>query len=560
MSKPAELKTMLAGAFLNEEERPDAVFLTQPLGGGAVRDYTWRQALDEARRMAAHLQSLGLPPKSQIAILGKNSAHWILADLAILMAGHVSVPLYPTLAAETVRYIIEHSESKLLFVGKLDTWEDMKPGVPEGLTKIFLPLAPNEPGPKWDEIIASTAPLGGKPDRDPKDLATILYTSGTTGQPKGVMHSFETMTVAAHGLSRVLNISPNDRVLSYLPLSHTFERWAIETTALIYGMHLYFAESLDTFAEDLRRAHPTLFISVPRLWVKFQHGVHAKMPPKKLDRLLKIPFVSTLVKRKVLTALGLDACRFAGSGSAPIPPEVIAWYRRLGLELLEGYGMTENFSFSHVNMPGRSRVGYVGETYPGVECRISPDGEIQVKSPANMLGYFKAPEATKEAFTEDGFLKTGDRGEIDPQGRLRITGRVKELFKTSKGKYVAPAPIENKIVASGLVEQACVTGHGQPQPHALVVLAEDVRKNLGNGGMSAAELTARLSAIREEVNSTLDPHEHLEFITVVKEPWVIENGFLTPTMKVKRATVEKTFAPRAESWYAARKPVIWEEA
>ncbi len=558
MSNPADVKTMLAGAFRNEAERPDAVFLTQPLGGGAVRDYTWREAMDEARRMAAHLRSLSLPPKSQIAILGKNSAHWVLADLAILMAGHVSVPLFPTLAPETVRYILEHSESKLLFIGKLDTWPDMKPGVPTDLTRIYLPLAPSEPGPTWDEIVANTAPLGGKPDRDPKDLATILYTSGTTGQPKGVMHSFETMTVSAHGLAKVLGMNTEDRLLSYLPLSHTFERWAVEATGLIYGTHLYFAESLDTFAEDLRRAHPTLFISVPRLWVKFRQGVHAKMPAKKLDTLLKIPIVSSIVKKKVLKGLGLDACRFAGSGSAPIPAELIAWYRQLGLELLEGYGMSENFSFSHVNMPGRSRVGYVGETYPGVECRISPEGEIQVKSPGTMLGYFKNPEATREVFTEDGYLKTGDRGEIDSEGRLKITGRVKELFKTSKGKYVAPAPIENKLLATGVVEQACVTGSGHPQPHALVVLAEDVRKQLAEGATSVDELTARLGAIREEVNATLDPHEHLEFITVVKEPWLIENGFLTPTMKIKRATVEQTFGGLADGWYGARKPVIWQ--
>lgn len=559
MTKPAELKTMLAGAFMHESERPDAIFLTQPIGGGQVRDYTWREAMDEARRMAAHLRSLNLPPKSQIALIGKNSAHWILTDLAIFMAGHVTVPLYPTLAAETVRYILEHSESKLLFVGKLDTWDDMKSGVPADLPRIYLPLAPKNEGPTWEEIIAKTEPLGGKPDRDPKDLATIMYTSGTTGQPKGVMHSFETMTVSAQGIAEILKLNADDRVLSYLPLSHAFERFAIETPALLYGGRIFFAESLDTFADDLRRAKPTLFISVPRLWVKFQQGVHAKMPPKKLDLFLKIPILSSIVKKKVLTALGLDSVRFAGSGSAPIPGEVIAWYRRLGLELLEGYGMSENFSFSHVNMPGRSRIGYVGEPYPNVSCRISPEGEVLVKSPGTMLGYFKAPEATKEAFTEDGFLKTGDRGEIDELGRLKITGRVKELFKTSKGKYVAPSPIENKLIASGIVEQSCVTGPSQPQPHALVVLSEDLRKELSTGAVSPADVTTKLSALRDEVNATLDPHEHLEFIAVVKEPWVIENGFLTPTMKVKRGTVEQAYGPLSEDWYAARKKVIWQE-
>jgi long-subunit acyl-CoA synthetase (AMP-forming) len=554
-----ELETILSGAYRHETERPDAPFLTQPVGGGEVREYTYRQAMDEARRVAAHLVSLALPPKSQIALLGKNSAHWVLADLAIAMAGHVSVPLYPTLAAETVRYILEHSEAKLLFVGKLDEWATMEPGVPEGLPRVFLPLAPDAGGHEtWEGIVARTAPLEGHPRRDPDELATIVYTSGTTGTPKGVMLTFRAMAVSAHGLSKILGLGPSDRMLSYLPLSHVFERFCVESSGVLYGMHIYFAESLDTFAEDLRRARPTLFISVPRLWLKFQQGVFAKMPEKKLDRLLRVPLVSRLVKKKVLGALGLDHCRFAGSGSAPIPAEVIAWYRRLGLELLEGYGMSENFSFSHVSFPGRTRVGYVGEPYPGVECRISPEGEVQVKSPGSMLGYFKAEDLTKAAFTEDGFLKTGDRGEIDELGRLRITGRVKELFKTSKGKYVAPAPIENKLMASGFVEQACVSGAGQPQPHALLVLAEDVRKRLEEGTLERAEIEARLTALRQEVNDTLDPHERLDFVAVMREPWLVENGFLTPTMKIKRATVEATFAGATDGWYAARRPVIWQ--
>src|SRR5690606_17553266 len=219
--------------------------------------------MNEARRMAAHLVSLNLPPKSQIAILGKNSAHWILADIAIWMAGHISVPLYPTLAADTVAYILEHSESKLLFVGKLDGWEDMKPGVPASMPKIYLPLAPKEPGTTWEEIVARTEPMTTNTEREPNEVATILYTSGTTGQPKGVMHSFGSMTVSVHGLARVVGVREDDRLLSYLPLSHVFERWAAEHSALVYGIHLYFAESLDTFPEDLRRANPTLFISVP---------------------------------------------------------------------------------------------------------------------------------------------------------------------------------------------------------------------------------------------------------------------------------------------------------
>ena len=315
----------------------------------------------------------------------------------------------------------------------------------------------------------------------------------------------------------------------------------------------YFAESLDTFVKDLQRASPTLFVSVPRLWLKFQQGVFTKMPKKKLARLLKVPILSRIVRKKVLRGLGLEHVRFAGSGSAPIPPELIQWYLDLGLELLEGYGMSENFNYSHVSRPGQARVGYVGHTYPEVEHRLSEEGEILVKSPGSMLGYYKEPELTKQAFTEDGFLKTGDRGEIDDQGRLRITGRIKELFKTSKGKYVAPAPIENKLLSHELVELACVSGSGFPQPHAVLQLGETV------AGKSRDELTASLQAHLKAVNAQLDHHEQLSFLAVASESWQIENGFLTPSMKLKRPKIEDTYAPLAEAWYEAKTPVVWQE-
>ena len=250
--------------------------------------------------------------------------------------------------------------------------------------------------------------------------------------------------------------------------------------------------------------------------------------------------------------------RFAGTGSAPIPPQLIEWYKSLGLELLEGYGMSENFAYSHISMPGKTRVGYVGNVYPGVEHRISEQGEILVKSPGNTMGYYKADELTKDLFTEDGFVKTGDRGEIDDQGRLKITGRVKELFKTSKGKYVAPAPIENKLLASNLAEQACVSGSGHPQPYALIVLPEDLRDKLSKNEIDKNEITSRLSETFDSLNGSLDQHEKLQFMVVVKEPWAIENGFLTPTMKVKRARVEEVYTPLSENWYGQKDSLIWE--
>ena len=556
--KPIERSELLLERALRwEKETPDKVYMTQPLGGEEVREYTWKQTLDEARRMASHLKSLGYEPGSRIAILSKNCANFILSDLAIWMAGHVSVALYPTLDAETVKYILEHSEAKLLFVGKLDTWDEMKPGVPEGLPRISYKLSPPNDYPVWEDIVAKTEPIEGDITRDADDLALLIYTSGSTGQPKGVEHTFRSIAGATRGFEDVLPLQDDDRMLSYLPLAHAFERAVVESLTLHNNVQVFFAESLDTFVKDLRRARPTLFISVPRLWLKFQLGVFKKMPPGKLATYLKIPIFSGIVKRKILAGLGLDATRMAISGSAPIPADLIQWYRDLGLELLEGYGMTENFSYSHFSLPGKSRVGYVGSALLDVEVKLSDQGEILVKSPANMRGYYKQPEMTAESFTEDGFLKTGDRGDIDDQGRLKITGRVKELFKTSKGKYVAPAPIENLLNNDNHLEQSCVSGSGQPQPFALVMLSEELRAKATSPEVKA-EVDAALARLRDGVNSKIPAYEQLEFLAVVKEPWLIENGFLTPSMKIKRHVIEERYGPMVEGWYEARKPVIWE--
>lgn len=540
-----------------EKAKANSVYMTQPIGGGKTVDYTWGRAVDEARRMASYLKSLNLPEKSRIGLISKNCAHWILTDWAIWMAGHISVPLYPTLNADTVNYILNHAECEVVFVGKLDDWDMMKPGVPESVRCISFPLSPPNDFETWDDIVAKYPPLEENVHRDANELATIVYTSGSTGKPKGVMLSFYNMAYAAEGGMEVLGVGSEERMLSYLPLAHVFERTFVELASLYAGFHLYFAESLDTFVQDLQRAQPTLFLSVPRLWVKFQHGVLQKLPKKKLDRLMKIPVVNKLIKKKILKGLGLDKVKLAGSGSAPLASDVLDWYRNLGLELLEGYGMSENFAYSHMSKPGRSRTGYVGESAPGVETRISPEGEIQIKSPATMMGYYKDEEKTREAFTEDGFLKTGDKGEIDEMGRLKITGRIKEIFKTSKGKYIAPAPIENRLMSHDAIEMVCVSGANQTQPHALVMLGEEARPKMADEAFRN-EIEESFKKLIADVNKTVDPHEQLAFITVVSDEWSIENSFLTPTMKLKRNVVEDAYQEKVDKWYAQRQPVIWQ--
>ncbi len=550
-------RSPLACLYHWERTSPDVVHFTQPIGGGRVVEYTWREIMDQVRRMAAYLKSLNLPEHSQIALLGKNSAHWIMADWAIWMAGHVTVPLYPTLNAETVRYTLDHSESKLLFVGKLDDWKSMKPGVPESMPVIRLPLSPETEGDTWDAIVARTEPLNGEPDRSLDELATIVYTSGSTGLPKGVMQSFRSFNIVGSLMKETMLVGPDDRMLSYLPLAHVAERLVVQNQSTYYGFHVFFAESLDTFVDDLRRARPTIFFSVPRLWTKFQLAVTDKLPMHKQRILFAIPFLGKKLKRKILEQLGLENVRLAFTGAAPLPPSTIAWYRGLGLELLEAYGMSENMAYSHFTKPEAPRIGYVGHPNPGVECRIGENGEILVKSPAQMMGYYKEPEKTAECYTPDGFFKTGDMGEIDEEGRVRITGRVKDLFKTSKGKYVAPVPIENRLGAHPKLEAVCVGGANQPATFALMLLSEDTRKSLANGG-SRADVESEIVALMDEVNATLDPHERLQCSVIVREPWTIDNGLLTPTMKIKRNVIEKRYEPHVERWFSSGQRVVWE--
>lgn len=558
-SPTASTWTPLDGLYHWEHEQPDAVYLTQP-GAGGVQEFTWAQVGDQVRCAAAYLKSRGFERGSRIALLARNSAHWFMADLAIWMAGHVSVPIYPSLNAETVRYTLDHSEAKLIFVGGLDDWEAMKGGVPDDLGIVSLPGAPDlsqrQGATSWGKIMASIPPILGKPRRDAGELATLVYTSGTTGKPKGVMLSFRSFAVSSTTLHQIVPLGPADRMLSYLPLAHVFEGAVVFASSLRHGFQVFFNDSLATFAADLRRARPTLFLSVPRLWMKFQLGVLAKLPQDKLSALLNNPQTAEATRRQILETLGFQDTRLAVSGSAPLPPALIDWYRSLGLELLEGLGMSEDFAYSHMSRIGRARTGYVGEPLEGVERRIADNGELLIKSPACMLGYFKAPDLSAEAFTEDGFFKTGDLGDIDEQGSLRLIGRLKELFKTAKGKYVAPTPIESKLMHPK-VEAVCVAGANLGQPFALMMLNQEAQRALSDTAARSVFET-ELESLMARVNETLDPHENLDFLVLVSESWTIANGFLTPTMKIKRNVIEKHYEPQVDGWVKARVSVIWE--
>jgi long-chain acyl-CoA synthetase len=544
--------------YQHEAATPDAIFLSQPFDGGQMRHYSWRQAGSEVRRMAAFLRAQGWPPGSRIAILGKNSAGWVLSDLAIWMAGYVSVPLYPLLTADHIRQIVMHSDTVAAFVGKLDNPEIIE-GIPGSMLTMSLPLAQplvlEQCAMSWGDIVARNEPLTDSPVFPGSALATIVYTSGTTGASKGVMHSFDTVTSALLTITDIIDFRASDRLFSYLPLAHIMERGVVELAALHAGCQIFFAESIDTFADDLRRARPTLFVSVPRLWHKFQQGVFAKIPPGRLDTLLAVPLLGRVTRRKIVAGLGLDAVRVFASGSAPLSSDLMRWYARIGIEICEGYGMTELGCTSHGHRQGDVRIGTVGPPTDHVQHRTDPfTGEVQVLSAGAMLGYFKAPELTAQMFTDDGWLKTGDKGVIDTHGHLRIIGRLKDNFKTSKGKYVAPAPIEHRLGQHSAVESCIVLGAGLSQPLGVVVLTEAAGLTLP---AAQETLSESFAAHLREVNATLDSHEQLSRLVITRAMWTPDNGLLTPTLKLKRSEIEHHFADRIEGWAEPHLPVIW---
>jgi long-chain acyl-CoA synthetase len=537
-------------AFLYwEEKTPNNIFLNQPKDGKII-SYSFSEVGNQARKIAHALKAYNFPERSHVALLSKNCAHWHMSDLAIMMAGCVSIPIYPTLNAHSIDQILEHSDSKAIIIGKLDNFEQQKTGIPD-MPKISVELYDINEGDIWEDIVKNGEKIEPLYTQKSNDLHTIIYTSGTTGTPKGVMHTVENFMIGSYYLINNFKTPNKAKFFSYLPIAHVAER-LLETVCIVTGAQVRFPESLETFSEDLEKTEPYGFFAVPRIWTKFQEKILEKIPQRKLTILLRTPIVNSLIKNKLQQKLGLKHTQFILSGAAPLAPSLISWFKTIGIEILQVYGMTEDCCISHWNIPEANKLGTVGKPLANIKTKLSPEGEICIKNDCMFKGYFKQPEITASVFDEEGYFKTGDIGEYDHDGFLTITGRVKDQFKTDKGKYISPAPLELAMSKNTDIEQICIVGTGIPQPIALITLTELAKSK------SRTDLCSSLIATVNRVNPNLEKHETIEKVIIMKEDWTVDNGLTTPTLKVKRNSIEKIHQPYYKQWFENSEKVIFE--
>lgn len=524
------------------QTKPNEVYLTQPVEDQVI-EYTWSQVLHEVSCMASYLTQY--PQGSHVAIISLNCAHWIMADLAIQMAGHVSIPIYPTASGNTIGKILKHSEAKAVFIGKMFEPEHASAHVPADLLKIAI-YQPRPQMPFWTELVESNQVLESPNTLQPNDLLSIIYTSGTTGDPKGVMISYRALFAAMELVKSVILINQQDRFVSYLPLAHVAERMAVEYGSLYHGAHVSFIRSLETFTEDVKTARPTIFFGVPRIWSKIKSTIEHKLGGSKvLHVLMKIPVLGHWLRQALLKKLGFQDVRFALCAAAAINKDVLDWYQQLGLKLNEAYGMSETCGLSHMTKQTDTCTGSVGRVIEGCECRLSEAGEVLLRNPAMMDGYYKQPELTAQTIDSEGWLHTGDLGEIDASGFLFITGRVKDIFKTSKGKYIAPSPIEQSLQSLLDMEQLILMGDGFAQPFVVIVTAES------RYAEQPKELVGKAEQVIQQINTDLESHERISHVFISAELWSPDNGLLTPTLKMKRVSIEKHYHQKVKQAMAA---------
>ena len=577
---------------------PQDVMMSMPNAGKRL-SYSTAEFVSETDRAARGLIEMGMEAGDKVALISHNNrCEWNVMDHGIMQAGGIDVPIYPTMTEADYKYILNHSESKFCFVSSkelLDKVNYVKGECPN-LQGVFT-FEDVSGADSWKKVL--DAGEGGNKDeldaelvkrRDaikPEELATIIYTSGTTGLPKGVMLTHDNVcgnALAAATRVPLEGIDGELRVLSFLPVCHIFERM-LHYLYMYMGANIYFGESLETIKEDLNHAQPIMFTAVPRLLEKFFDGIVAKgraaggvksaifnwalgvvleWEPEKESRGFygfKLKIARKLVFSKVKEALGLSGIKAVASGSAALQARLARFFNGAGIPVLEGYGLTETspvVTVNTVNRPSMLKIGTVGKVIDGVEVSFSSDSEILVKGPNVMIGYYKDEEKTNEVI-KNGWFHTGDKGEFDSEGFLKITGRKKEIFKTSGGKYVAPALLENALKASLFIEQVMVVGENRKHPSALVAPDPGVvqewcmRHNHPYPGDSKiAEDEVIFNRIMDEVNKLMEPFnkwEQVKVIKIIPEPFSIEGGELTPTLKLKRDPIKKKYGSLIDSIY-----------
>jgi len=562
---------------------------------GSWRPTSWSTYADEIKAAGKSLIALGFEPGGTAAILGFNRPEWVIMDVAAMAVGGAAAGVYTTCSPPEVQYIVDHAESMIALVENENQYkkiQSQRSKLPRLKHVVAMRGAPAlADAMSWDEFMAKGKGVSddGFFSRlhalEPDGLATLIYTSGTTGPPKGVMLTHDNLMWTAQALNGLIQNGRDDCGVSYLPLSHIAEQMLTIHGPIVSGGSVYYAEHLDKVAENLKEVQPTVVFGVPRIWEKFHAGVSEKLGAatgfkkslvewvrrvakrktdlenrgRKMGPILALQYMAAnkLVLSKLKPALGLGRARMCVSGAAPIAKEVLEFFASLDIPIREVYGQSEDTGPTTINVPGKTKFGTVGALIPGVEVKIAADGEILVRGRNVFKGYFKEPEATREALV-DGWLCSGDLGEISPDGFLSITGRKKEIIITAGGKNIAPKNIEAALKNSRLVAEAVVIGDRRKFLSALIALDEDATRNfLAEKGISGGEplhqnsaVIAEIQRAVDEVNRELAQVEQVKKFTILSRNFTIENGELTPTLKIKRKIVNQNFADQIEAMYA----------
>jgi long-chain acyl-CoA synthetase len=567
-----------------------------PDDGTDLKDVTYGEVYEVVRAAAAGLRALGLNGGEKVAILAENSIEWAFADFACLCAGVLDVPIYSTLTVPQVAYILENSGVQLIFVSDVEQAEKSLEACRQiGRELRIVMFDPKESPPEgvlvWRDFLEhgrNAVADGDQPFRaialepKPEDVATILYTSGTTGDPKGVILTHNNLSTNVRAGKLVLPPVSAEIALVFLPLSHVLQRM-VSFLHFSSGVTQVFAHSMYTVAEDLKVVRPNIAVSVPRLYEKVFNTImeaqgikkvlvrwarevggawaDAKLAGEVPSGPLRLAYavMNFLVFRKIREAMG-GRVRYFVSGGAPLSPEINRFFYSAGIQIYEGYGLTETSPVTNMNTPEYLKIGTVGKPLPGTEIRIGENGEILVRGPQVMRGYYELPEATAEALDADGWFHTGDVGEIDADGFLKITDRIKDIIVTAGGKNVAPQPIENRLKADEFIEQAVMLGDRESYCVLLVVPSfPNLEAWAGKNGINAPDPAALLASkpVQEQMErrvmarlEDLAPHETPKKIGLITDPFTVEDGTLTPTQKVKRRAVEARYRDLVRDFYA----------